>query len=102
MPAEAIDKPSLPWCGLWYTVLQRWFAEYEFSTRYLLCCSDCEPMALKELLALADDDSLARYEHAAGLLVLAIYCRTGGPLAPRHSGFTAAIQTTTSASIVEA
>lgn len=42
--------------------LERWFAEYEFSTRYLLCCSDCEPMALKELLALADDDSLARFD----------------------------------------
>lgn len=40
--------------------MQRYFAEYEFSTRYLLCCSDCEALTLKELLALADDDSLAR------------------------------------------
>lgn len=69
MPAEAVNKPSLPCCVLCYAVLQRWFAEYEFSTRYLLCCSDCEPMALKELLALADDDSLSRYECAAGLVV---------------------------------
>jgi hypothetical protein len=46
-------------CPLAY-VLQRYFAEYEFSTRYLLCCSDCESMNLKELLAVADDDSLAR------------------------------------------
>lgn len=45
-------------CGVLY--VQRYFAEYEFSTRYLLCCSDCESMSLKELLALADDDSLAR------------------------------------------
>jgi hypothetical protein len=40
--------------------VQRYFAEYEFSTRYLLCCSDSEALTLKELLALADDDSLAR------------------------------------------
>ena len=32
--------------------LERYFAEYEFSAPYLLCCSDCESMELAELLAL--------------------------------------------------
>jgi aspartate/methionine/tyrosine aminotransferase len=37
--------------------LERYFAKYEFSTPYLLSCSDCEPLTLKELLGLADKDS---------------------------------------------
>lgn len=32
--------------------LERYFAEYEFTAPYLLCCSDCESFAIKELLAL--------------------------------------------------
>ena len=32
--------------------LERYFAKYEFNTRYLLCSSDCESMAIVELLAL--------------------------------------------------
>ncbi len=32
--------------------LERYFAQYEFSTPYLLCCSDCESMEVGELLAL--------------------------------------------------
>lgn len=31
--------------------LERYFARYEFTTSYLLCCSDCESMSLSELLA---------------------------------------------------
>lgn len=38
--------------------LERTFARYEFSTPYLLSCSDCEPLTLKELLALADGETL--------------------------------------------
>jgi aspartate/methionine/tyrosine aminotransferase len=34
--------------------LERYFAEYEFSARYLLSASDCESLTLGELLALAD------------------------------------------------
>ena len=37
--------------------LERYFAKYEFSTPYLLSCSDCEPLSVKELLSLANDDS---------------------------------------------
>jgi aspartate/methionine/tyrosine aminotransferase len=32
--------------------LERYFAQYEFAAPYLLCCSDCESFAVKELLAL--------------------------------------------------
>ncbi len=37
--------------------LERYFAKYEFSAPYLLCCSDCEPLAMKELLGMADEKS---------------------------------------------
>src|SRR5512142_2527501 len=32
--------------------LERYFAQYEFSTEYLLCSSDCESVTIEELLAL--------------------------------------------------
>jgi len=32
--------------------LERYFAQYEFNTKYLLCSSDCESLAVKELLAM--------------------------------------------------
>ncbi len=35
--------------------LERYFARHEFSAQYLLCSSDCESMALSELLALEPD-----------------------------------------------
>lgn len=38
--------------------LSRYFAKYEFSAPYLLSCSDCEALSLKELLAMADENSL--------------------------------------------
>lgn len=34
--------------------LERFFAKYEFQTRYLLCSSDCEAMSVAELLALEE------------------------------------------------
>jgi aspartate/methionine/tyrosine aminotransferase len=45
--------------------LERFFARYEFATRYLLCASDVEAYTLRDLLALADDDSRARWERLA-------------------------------------
>lgn len=30
--------------------LERYFAEYEFAARYLLCCSDCESLSIQDLL----------------------------------------------------
>ncbi len=38
--------------------LERYFAKYEFSTPYLLCCSDCEALSMKELLSMSDENSL--------------------------------------------
>jgi len=32
--------------------LEQYFGEHEFSTNYLLCCSDCETITIEELLAL--------------------------------------------------
>jgi aspartate/methionine/tyrosine aminotransferase len=38
--------------------LERYFAAYEFKVRYLLSASDCEALALAELLAMADSETL--------------------------------------------
>jgi len=43
--------------------LERYFARYEFSTPYLLSSSDCEPLSLNELLSIADNDSLKRWNN---------------------------------------
>lgn len=57
--------------------LERYFARWEFAVKYVLCASDAEPVALADLLALADDDSLRRwnslklgYTESLGLPVL--------------------------------
>lgn len=42
--------------------LERYFAMYEFSAPYLLSCSDCEPLTLKELLSLSDKESLELWD----------------------------------------
>jgi aspartate/methionine/tyrosine aminotransferase len=42
--------------------LERYFARYEFSARYLLSSSDCEPLSMRELLSLADAEMLAAWE----------------------------------------
>jgi aspartate/methionine/tyrosine aminotransferase len=42
--------------------LERYFAQWEFAARHILCASDVEPYQLDELLALADDDSRRRWD----------------------------------------
>lgn len=42
--------------------LERYFAKYEFTAPYLLSPSDCEPLTLRELLSMADEDSLRLWE----------------------------------------
>jgi aspartate/methionine/tyrosine aminotransferase len=42
--------------------LERYFAEHEFSARRLLSSSDCEPLAMRELLACADDEARELWE----------------------------------------
>lgn len=43
-------------------VLERFFAEHEFTVPHLLCCSDCEPLTKAEVLAGADADLMALWE----------------------------------------
>ncbi len=43
--------------------LERYFAKYEFTTPYLLSCSDCEPLQLKEILTMADENSLKMWNN---------------------------------------
>jgi aspartate/methionine/tyrosine aminotransferase len=43
--------------------LERYFAKYEFSAPYLLCCSDCEPLTLKEVLSWADEETLKLWKN---------------------------------------
>ncbi|MFY2556607.1 aminotransferase class I/II-fold pyridoxal phosphate-dependent enzyme [Corallococcus terminator] len=42
--------------------LERYFARWEFAAPFTLCSSDLEGWKMKELLALAEPDSLARWE----------------------------------------
>lgn len=42
--------------------LERYFAQWEFVSPYLLCSSDIEGWPLADLLALADDDGRARWD----------------------------------------
>lgn len=42
--------------------LERYFAKYEFSVKYLLSSSDCDGLSVKELLRLADDESKKMWE----------------------------------------
>ena len=42
--------------------LERYFAEYEFSARFLLSTSDCESLSLQELLNLADKETRRLWE----------------------------------------
>ena len=42
--------------------LERYFARHEFSARYLLSSSDCEPLRLAELLGMADGEARAMWD----------------------------------------
>ena len=42
--------------------LERYFARYEFSARYLLSSSDCESLSMQELLSMADPEMLGLWE----------------------------------------
>ncbi|EFJ50513.1 hypothetical protein VOLCADRAFT_88940 [Volvox carteri f. nagariensis] len=57
-PGQGIERKSV----LPAFKLERYFAKWEFKAPHLLCCSDCEPVLLSELLSLMDGDSRARWE----------------------------------------
>jgi len=46
--------------------LERYFAQYEFNVPYILCASDCESVAIGELLALAPDAAQRFQAHVLG------------------------------------
>jgi aspartate/methionine/tyrosine aminotransferase len=67
-----VSSIALPALGI-----ERWFAEFEFTTRFLLGSSDCEPLSLGEALHLADaralelwQDLSLGYTESAGLPTL--------------------------------
>lgn len=39
-------------------LLEQYFAKYEFCTKYLLCCSDCETISMADLLKMANESSM--------------------------------------------
>lgn len=43
-------------------VLERYFAKYEFTARYLLSSSDCEALSMTELLSMADDETKSLWD----------------------------------------
>jgi hypothetical protein len=45
--------------------IERFFAQYEFNTPYLLCCSDAESMPMSDLVALADQGSASLWNDLA-------------------------------------
>ena len=44
-------------------ILERYFSEFEFTARYLLSSSDCEPLQMKVLLAMADPEDRALWDN---------------------------------------
>ena len=69
--------------------LERYFAKHEFSAKYLLSSSDCEPLLLSDILEMADTESLELWQN----LKLAYTESTGHPLlkheiAKLHSSIT--------------
>ncbi|RJQ57066.1 MAG: aminotransferase class I/II-fold pyridoxal phosphate-dependent enzyme [Desulfobacteraceae bacterium] len=43
--------------------LERYFARYEFNARYLLCCSDCESMTIRDVLSL-EPEAAERFQNS--------------------------------------
>ncbi len=43
--------------------LERYFAKYEFTVKYMLSCSDPEPMSMGQLLKLADSECKALWDN---------------------------------------
>jgi aspartate/methionine/tyrosine aminotransferase len=62
-PLSPRRRPTLPPPpALPPSALERWFAAHEFTSRYVACASDVEPVTLAELLSLSDPASRAAYD----------------------------------------
>ena len=42
--------------------LERYFAKYEFSAKYLLCCSDCDGLLMNEIVDMADERTVKMWQ----------------------------------------
>lgn len=56
--------------------LERFFARHEFTAKYLLCSSDCEPLGMEELLGWADEEMKVKW----GTLKLGYTESPGNPM----------------------
>jgi aspartate/methionine/tyrosine aminotransferase len=43
--------------------LEQYFSKYEFTAKYILSASDCEPMTMQELLSMADEESRSLWQN---------------------------------------
>lgn len=61
---------------------QRFFAQHEFTAKHLMCCSDCEPLQMNELLEECDADAHQRSgpPPRGGLCNLGVHNEGGGPM----------------------
>ena len=93
MAADSASVGGAPWpeTPLPAFKLERFFAEYEFVAPHLLCCSDCEPLAMADLLQLADAETMSMwgslrlgYTETAGLPVRGLEEPAHEAPVPRH------------------
>ena len=62
--------------------LERYFAEYAFKAKYMLSCSDIQPLTQAEVLAMADDQCKAMWND----LVLGYTIPQGHPVLRAEAG----------------
>lgn len=82
-PPPLLGPASLP-----AFALERFFARHEFTAKHLLCCSDCEPLRVRDLLSLKGgaDDAAAKAAATDALLGVRLnYTETRGDPALRDA-----------------
>ena len=60
---SGVRVPHRPLMKLQPFQLERYFAKYEFSTKYLLSSSDCDGLKQNDLLKLADDETMSLWNN---------------------------------------
>eukprot|EP00438_Fugacium_kawagutii_P014999 Skav227497 [mRNA] locus=scaffold282:161782:166799:+ [translate_table: standard] len=55
---------GVPPCGVRPSLLERFFAKYEFTCQYQLSCSDCQAWSTQEVLAQASDEERTLWDEA--------------------------------------
>ena len=67
-PPHPSTSPLRPPNSLPPSLLERYFARHEFSTPFLACCSDVEPLTVPELLEIAEGEGPGCGERGAAIL----------------------------------